>query len=70
MTEFQEIDSKNIYTSLLYMADFIYNRKLEGKTEKDFPFLSEFGEAAWSFLLSIYEAEWDSLKSNKNNRTF
>ena len=52
------------------MADFIYNRKLEGKTEKDFPFLSEFGEAAWSFLLSIYEAEWDSLKSNKNNRTF
>ena len=59
-----------IYTSFLYMANFICNRKLKGKTEKYFLCLSRFGKATWSFLLSIYEARWDSLKSNKNNRTF
>lgn len=44
--EFEEIDSKNMYTSLLYMTNFIHNRKLESKTEKDFLFLSEFRKAA------------------------
>lgn len=44
-----------MYTSLLHIADFIYNIKLEGKIEKYFPFLSGFGEATWSFLSSIYK---------------
>jgi len=53
-TEFQ-VNSKNMYTSLLHIANFIHNIKLEGKIEKDFLFLSGFGEATRSFLLFIYK---------------
>ena len=55
--EFLDINSKNISTSLLHMANFICNRKLVENTEKDIPSLSSFGEATGSFISSIYKAE-------------
>ena len=68
--EFLDTDSKNILTSLLQMANFIRNRKLKNNTENDIPALEGFCQAAWSFISSIYEAGWDSLKTDNCNRTF
>jgi len=41
--EFVEIDSSNISTSLYRMTNFIRNRALEGKSEKDIPAIAGFG---------------------------
>lgn len=50
------------------MANFISNRKLN--KDKDLPQLEEFVQAAWLFILFIYETGWDMLKTNNNNRMF
>ena len=68
--EFLEINSKNILTSLLQIADFIYNRKLKNNIEDDIPALTRFSQAAQSFISSIYKVEWDSLKTNNLNKIF
>ena len=67
--EFLEIDSKSMFTSLLYMADFIRSRKaLKGKVN-DIPELKDFGEAVWSFLSSIYESGWDSIYIDRDKNS-
>jgi len=32
--------------------------------------LNGFGQAAWCFILSIYKARWNILKTDDNNRIF
>jgi len=44
--EFLEIDSKNIYTSLLYMANFIRTRKVVNGKANNIPELKGFGKVA------------------------
>jgi len=68
--EFVEIDSSNISTSLYRMANFIRNRALEGKYEKDIPAIAGFGQAAWDFISPIYEVGWDTLKTDNNSKLF
>jgi len=43
--KFLDIDSKNISTLLLHMADFIHKRKLVSNTEKDILSLFDFDQA-------------------------
>ena len=64
--EFLEIDSKSIYTSLLYIANFIKSRKVVNSRANDIPELMGFGKAAWSLISSIYKARWDSLPADKD----
>ena len=64
--EFLEIDSKNIYTSLLYIVNFIRSRKVVNSRANNVFELTGFGKAAWSFISSIYKAGWNSLPANKN----
>ena len=52
------------------MAKFIYKKKLVGNIEKNIPFLSGFGQAAWSFISSIYKAEWNYLNADDYNKIF
>ena len=68
--EFLEIDSKNIYTSLLYIANFIRSRKVVKGKANEIPELKGFGKAAWNFVFSIYESGWDSLSIDKYNNLF
>ena len=68
--EFLEIDAKKIFTSLLYMADFIRAKKVQQGKILDIAELQGFGEAAWSFILSICEAAWDSIPINDQNVSF
>ena len=42
--KFLDINTKNLSTSLLYMANFIRNRSLKRNTEKDIPQLGGFGQ--------------------------
>jgi len=52
------------------MANYIKNKKVERGKINNVTELKGFSEAAWSFISSIYESEWDSLYTNKENRTF
>jgi len=63
--EFLEINSKNIFTSLLHMS----KKALKDKVN-DISKLKGFGKAAWSFLSSIYKFGWDSLYVDGNNNSF
>jgi len=63
--EFLEINSKNIFTSLLH----IFRKALKDKIN-DISKLKGFGKAAWSFLSSIYKFGWDSLYIDGDNNSF
>jgi len=63
-----DADTKNISTSLFRIAEFVKQRHLGGKTEKDIPHISEFGFAAWNLISSIYESGWDALTANIDSR--
>ena len=67
--EFLEIDMKNIFMLLLYMANYAKNKKVE-KEKINVLKLKGFGEAAWSFISSIYKSGWDSFYTDKKNRIF
>ena len=47
--------------SLFRIAEFVKQRHLGDKTEKDIPHISELGFAAWNLISSIYESGWDAL---------
>jgi len=54
--EFLSGNAKNIACSLQRMVNFIKQRPISDKTEKDIPQIDQFGYAAWQFILAIYEA--------------
>jgi len=58
--EFIEIDAKNIYTLLLCMADFIRFKKVKTGMINN---IKELGDAAFNFVSSIYETNWDVVDS-------
>jgi len=68
--DFIEIDAKNIYILLLYMADFIRARKVKTSMINNIKKLKEFGDAAFNFVLSIYEANWDAILTDDHNNSF
>ena len=67
---FIKTDAKNTYTSLLCMADFIRFRKVDTGVIDNIKELKEFGDAAFNFISSIYEANWNTIHSDKNNNSF
>ena len=68
--EFLEIDSKNMFTFLLYMADYIRSRKVKKGLINNILELKCFSKAAWNFISSIYKAGWDTIDINKDNNSF
>ena len=68
--EFVKIDLGNISISLYKIAGFIKNKALEGKSEQDIPAITEFDQAAWNLISSIYEVELNTLKTDNNSRLF
>jgi len=53
MNEYLKGDAKSITYSLLKMAAFLRQHKLENKTIEDIPQISEFSFMAWDFLSAI-----------------
>ena len=68
--EFIEIDAKNIYTSLLCMADFIRFRKVDTDIINNIKELKGFSDAAFNFVLFIYKANWDTIHADNYNNSF
>ena len=54
--EFLKIDAKNMFTSLLHMANYIRNKKVKKGKINDVPKLNGFGKVAWNFISSIYKS--------------
>ena len=48
-------NTNNILSSLLKITEFVRQRNLGGKIEKDILYIAEFGHAVWKLILSIYE---------------
>jgi len=67
--KYLEGGTKNIIYSLHRIVVFIRQYKLGDKTMEDIPQISQFGYAAWDFILSIYKAKWDKLEA-KDKITF
>ena len=67
--KFLKIDSKNMSTSLLYMANFIRNRSIESNKVNNVNQLQDFGQIAYKFISFIYESDQDILTTNENNKT-
>ena len=59
-----------MYTSLLYMANFIRTRKVVNGKANNIPEPKNFGKVVWNFISSIYNSGWDSLLSDKYNNLF
>jgi len=55
--EFLEIDSKNMFTFLLHIANYIRSNKIKKGKANNIPELKDFGKAAWCFISSIYKSE-------------
>ena len=67
--EFIKIDAKNIYTSLLCMADFIRFRKVDTDIINNIKELKRFGNAAFNFVSFIYKANWDTIHADNYNNS-
>ena len=52
------------------MVLFIRQRKLKDKTMEDILQIAKFGSIVWEFLSVIYEASWNTLTTNYNNKFF
>ena len=52
------------------MVLFIRQRKLKDKTVEDILQIAKFGSMVWEFLSVIYEASWNILTTNYNNKFF
>ena len=61
---------KNTICLFLRIAAFIRQHKLEDKTTKDIPQISEFSFVARNFLSAIYESGWNILAANKDQKSF
>ena len=55
--KFLEIDSKNMFISLLHIANYIRSNNIKKGKANNIPELKDFGKAAWSFISSIYESK-------------
>jgi len=52
------------------MAKYIGNKKIDVNKSNEVPKLRGIGVATWKFLFAIYNLEWDSLITNKDNNSF
>jgi len=59
--EYLASDIKNIKNSLIRMHKYILDKAIEGDKINSVKDLEGIRKAAWEFILSLYEAHWDSL---------
>jgi len=52
------------------MAKYIENKKINTTRSNSIKELQGMGKAAWKFVSTLYNTEWDSLICNAHNNTF
>ena len=63
-------DAKNIKNSMICIAKYVENEKIDINKSKKVPKLRGIGEATWKLISAIYSSEWNSLFADKNNNSF
>ena len=61
------LDSKNIRDSLNFMARYISNKQVDSSKLNDLEDFNSSGEEIWNFISSVYQANWDSLYTDKQS---
>jgi len=64
------LDTKNIKTTLDFLAKYIKNKQVNGNLVNDLTDFDGMGNAIWNFISSVYEAKWDSLNTDRKTNTF
>ena len=62
-------DAKNIRDSLNFMAKYILNKQVDPARSNDLDDFKGIGEAVWNLVSSVYQSKWDSLITDKNNKS-
>ena len=62
-------DAKNIKITLDFMAKYIANKQVNSSHANDLKEFDGIGDAIWKFILSVYEAKWDSLYTDNKTNT-
>jgi len=70
LLEHLPLDCKNIKESLCHITNYIKHKSIDCTKANNILDLNGIGEVTWNFMLAIYKSEWDTLITNKNNKTF
>jgi len=62
-------DSKSIKDSLNFIAKYISNKQVDSSKFNDIEDFHGISEEIWNFISSVYQANWDSLNTDKNSNT-
>ena len=62
-------DSKNIKTTLNFLAKYIQGKQINGGKVNDLVDFDGMGDAIWNFISSVYEAKWDALYTDHKSNT-
>jgi len=68
--EYLVSDIKNIKEFLGRMQKYIFSKVIEGNKANSIKDLEGVGKVAWKFILSLYEAHWNSLVVDDTNMLF
>ena len=60
-------NAKSIKESLKFMTKYITNKKIDSFKVNEFDDFNGMGEAIWSFISSVYDANWDLLSADNNS---
>jgi len=63
-------DASCIKTSLICIAKYIKNKKIDIAKSNEIKNLQSIGEATWKFVSALYKARWDLLVTDVHNNTF
>ena len=62
-------DTKNIRDSLNFMAKYILNKQVNPARSNDLDDFKGIGEVVWNLVSLVYQSKWDSLITDKNNKS-
>ena len=63
-------DANSIKKSLICIAKYIKNKKIDSSKSNDIEDLKCISEATWKFVSAIYKSGWDFLVTNSYNNIF
>ena len=69
MLEHLSSNSKSIKELLCWITKHIKNKNIEYNKANNILDLSSIGKAVWNFISTIYELDWNSLVTDKENKT-
>jgi len=60
-------DAKSIKESLKFMTKYITNKQINPSKANELDDFKSIGEVVWSFIFSVYDANWNALSADNNS---